>query len=63
MIVNLDDYKHNKKEMIIVCIKRQIIADYQFTPKDMTEELIKKLDTFANQVYDFHDYIKNRPLN
>ena len=59
MIVNIDDYKHNKKEIIVSCIKKQIIADYQFTPNDMTEEMIKKLDIFAHQIYDFHDYVKN----
>lgn len=63
MIINFDDYKHNKHEMIIACIKKQIIGDYQFTPQDMTDEMINKLNSLANEIYNFHNFIKNRPPN
>lgn len=63
MIINFDDYKHNKREMITGCIKSQIISDYGFTPRDMTDEMISKLNTLANEIYNFHNFVKNRPLN
>ena len=62
-ITNLNQFKQHKKQAFIKCIKKQIISDYELTPKDMNDEMVYKLNIFANQIYDFHDFIKNRPLN